>query len=157
MNDTCALSTWVRQRHVQLVLHEFYVYSVLSLGRLGFKRRQRDPAARDDGLAHGREHVAAHRADIELRAKRIRGTIGVAHVGPSEKLRHRHAERGRQWFQERDVGVAASALPARNDLFDLTSKSSRCARYDPSTVPLEIDVATGIEDAPAHRLRGRVL
>lgn len=70
----------VRQRHMQLVLHELYVYGVLPLGWLDLKRRQRDPSARDDGPTYDGEHVAAHWTYIELGAKGVRGTISVAHV-----------------------------------------------------------------------------
>lgn len=70
----------VRQRHMQLVLHELYVYGVLPLGRLGLKRRQHDPSARDDSPSCDGEHVAAHWTYIELGVKGVHGTISVAHV-----------------------------------------------------------------------------
>ena len=38
-----------------------------------------------------------------------------------------------------------------------TFRSFRCARYDPSTAPIEIDVATGDEDTPVHPRKGRSL
>ena len=78
--------------HIVLVLRDLRPNPVLRVCRLRFQRRQRDPAAADNGLSGCQNHVAADRADVKPAFCHIGRAVPVPDILPGQQFNHRDIE-----------------------------------------------------------------
>ena len=98
----------------ELVFDPFDGELVIFVGvfRLGnVLRGQSDAAAADDGLSGGMQNIAADRADVELGAQEVGGTVPVDDRFALHQLQDRYPQRGGQRLKEGDVGQTFCRLP----------------------------------------------
>ena len=103
----------------QLILHPLHGQLVVLVGVLRFRnvlRGQGDAAAAHHGLPGGVEHIAADGADIELGTQEVGGPVLVDHGLSLHQFQYRDAQRGRQRFQQGNVGQAFGCLPLGDGL-----------------------------------------
>ena len=103
----------------QLILHPLHGQLVVLVGVLRFRnvlRGQGDAAAAHHGLPGGVEHIAADGADIELGTQEVGGPVLVDHGLSLHQFQYRDAQRGRQRFQQGNVGQALGRLPLGDGL-----------------------------------------
>lgn len=110
------LAHWMVDGDVVFVLDELTLSLMRVVRRFRFQWWQRDATAGHHGRAHGLEHVAADRADIELGFEHVGGAVGVDDLFAGEQLGHRHLQRLCQWLQQGDVRESAAVFPFGNGL-----------------------------------------
>lgn len=59
------------------VFNTFYSYSMIFISFLGLKGRQRHSAAADERIACGMQHIAAYRADIQLKPHKVTCAVRI--------------------------------------------------------------------------------
>ena len=100
----------VIHRDVVLVLQGLHMDPVLLILRFRIHRRQRDPAAGDQRLPSGSDHISAHRTHVELAPHHVEGPVPILHILARQQFDHRDVQCLRQRLQQTDIREALPGI-----------------------------------------------
>ena len=109
--DEMFLGHGVVHGDVPIVLHLLHLDAVGLVGLLSLQRRQVHPATVEGPLAHGVDHIAADRTDVELAPQHVPRPVPVGLIVPGEQLGHGDPQGPGQGLQQGDVGQTLARFP----------------------------------------------
>ena len=102
---------WMVDRDIMFVLDDLALHGVFRIRFFRFERRQRQSAAGNDGRTGAVQHVAADRADIQLRAQQIGCAVGIDDLLAAEQLGQGNLQDACQGFKQGNVGKTLARFP----------------------------------------------
>ena len=99
-----------------LIFYRLDLDIMVFVRRFGLQSRKRQTAAADDRIPQGVDHVAADRADIQLGAEQIGGSVLIDNSIALHEFHNGDTQGGGKWFKERDIRQPFGSLPLGNGL-----------------------------------------
>lgn len=109
--DVVAFGHRVGDGHADLVLDGFHGDGVGVILWLSLLHRQGDTAAGEAPLAHRRDDIAAHRADVKSHAAQVGGAVLVGLQIAGHQFGQGYAQGASQILQQADVRQALARFP----------------------------------------------